>query len=216
MAYPDAHTEADLARSWHDLAERFHCRMTRDAFFEGIVNRYREPHRRYHTLDHVADMLTTIDEHRERIEEYEALAFATWFHDVIYDPMRHDNEERSASLARRAMRRLQVPTSITNRASALIIATREHEPPDRSFDAALFIDADLAVLGADHEQYGSYADAIRAEYSMVADVDYRRGRSDQLAELLKRPHIYYTEHMRNRFETQARTNISNELIRLGT
>jgi predicted metal-dependent HD superfamily phosphohydrolase len=206
--------EARLSGAWHALAEPYHCRMTRSAFFEGIVKRYHEPHRHYHTLEHIAEMLAIIDRHRARLLELEALGFATWFHDVIYDPRQQDNETRSAQLARRTMRRLMVPGWMSLRTSALILSTRDHEPPDPSFDAALFIDADLAILGADPERYRRYADDIRREYAHVDDIEYRNGRRALLERYLGRQRIFHTDVMLADYEEPARENIRAELSRL--
>ena len=56
-----------------------------------LTRRYAEPHRHYHTLEHVAGML------------YEGRAFplddgqvlAVWFHDAVYDARRSDNRSRA-------------------------------------------------------------------------------------------------------------------------
>lgn len=203
--------EARMSAAWHELASPYHCRATRAGILDPIIRRYRQPHRHYHTLEHIEEMLAIIGEHRERLLEYEPLAFATWFHDVVYDPRRDDNEERSAIVARRTMPRLMVSGWITLRAVALIRATKEHVPPDASFDAALFIDADLAVLGSDPERYRRYAADVRREYAHLADEEYRRGRRAVLEDLLARERIYHTDLMRDRLEAAARANIREEL-----
>jgi predicted metal-dependent HD superfamily phosphohydrolase len=211
VASSDDHIATELAARWHELAGEYHCRMTRDAFLEGIVHRYREPHRHYHTLEHVAEILAIIDRFRERLVEYEALAFAAWFHDVIADPRARDNEERSAALARRTMRRLHVPGWMIERAAALILATRSHEPPDRSFDAALFIDADLAILGAVPKRYARYARDVRREYGFLDDDAYRAERRQVLESFVSRHRIFVTDRLHEELEEQARRNIQCEL-----
>jgi predicted metal-dependent HD superfamily phosphohydrolase len=200
-----------LTERWHALASPYHCRATRTGILDPIIRRYCEPHRHYHTLEHIEEMLAIIDEHRERLLEYEVLCFATWFHDVVYDPCAQDNEERSAVLARRTMPKLMVHGWMTLRTVALIHATKTHEPPDRSFDAALFIDADLAVLGAEPERFRRYARDIRREYAHVPDDAYRAGRRGVLERFLARESVYRTDVMRERLEARARRNIHSEL-----
>jgi predicted metal-dependent HD superfamily phosphohydrolase len=206
--------EARMSAAWHELASPYHCRATRVGILDPIIRRYRQPHRHYHTLEHIEEMLAIIDEHRERLLEYEPIAFATWFHDIVYDPRRDDNEERSAIVARRTMPKLMVHGWMTLRAVALIRATRGHEPPDASFDSALFIDADLAILGADPERYRRYATDIRREHAHLSDDEYRLGRRTILERFLARTTIYHTDPMRDRLEARARANILAELADL--
>ncbi len=60
-----------------------------------LTRRYEEPHRRYHALPHIADML-----HRGRdLQLDDVQVAAIWFHDAIYDPRALDNEAQSAALA---------------------------------------------------------------------------------------------------------------------
>ena len=204
-------SQLELERSWHELAEPYHCRMTRSAFLEGIVNRYSEPGRAYHTMRHVGEMLLVIEEYRSLLEDYDAVAFAAWFHDVIYDSRAGGNEERSAVLARRILSRLQVPSRIINRTAELILMTAAHSSTDTSFDSRLFIDADLSILGAAPERYEEYRRDIRREYSWLGDAEYRQGRAEVLRRFLDRPRLYLTDELHDRLEARARKNMTAEL-----
>jgi predicted metal-dependent HD superfamily phosphohydrolase len=55
---------------------------------------YSEPHRHYHTLVHVQDLLTKFEQYKFLVEAHEEIEAAIWFHDALYDPTRYDNEER--------------------------------------------------------------------------------------------------------------------------
>jgi predicted metal-dependent HD superfamily phosphohydrolase len=200
-----------LERAWHELAEPYHCRMTRSAFLEGIVNRYSEEWRAYHTLRHIGEMLEIIEEYHTLLADYDAVAFATWFHDIVYDPRAEDNEVRSATLARRILSRLQVPSRVINRAAELILMTTAHNTADSSFDTRLFIDADLSILGATPERYEEYRRDIRREYSWLSDQEYRQGRAEVLRRFLDRRRIFQTEELHERLEAQARGNLMAEL-----
>ena len=61
-----------------------------------ILKNYDEQHRFYHNLYHLIDMLTNAK--KLGIELTDSLVLAIVFHDIIYDPKRKDNEERSADL----------------------------------------------------------------------------------------------------------------------
>jgi len=66
---------------------------------EEVIDRYSEPHRHWHTTDHLYDILYGLkelfDEKKINDREYNILLIAAIFHDIIYDPKRQDNEEKS-------------------------------------------------------------------------------------------------------------------------
>lgn len=63
-----------------------------------IIERYNEPHRFYHNMDHISCMIEQAKVKYGNVDYYENLLLAIIFHDIIYDPQRNDNEERSADL----------------------------------------------------------------------------------------------------------------------
>ncbi len=63
-----------------------------------LSTRYSEPQRAYHTLTHIAHMLGLVEQYQSRLCHHTNVALATWFHDVIYEPKRNDNEEASRDL----------------------------------------------------------------------------------------------------------------------
>ena len=63
--------------------------------YERITAMYAEPHRHYHNRQHIADCLTEFDHVREVAVEPDAVEFAIWFHDALYDPCAGDNEALS-------------------------------------------------------------------------------------------------------------------------
>src|SRR5689334_5356320 len=69
------------------------------AAFERLRTAYREPHRHYHNLSHIADMLDVIDRLHALTPNPHIVRLAVWYHDAIYDPRDKYNEERSAALA---------------------------------------------------------------------------------------------------------------------
>lgn len=65
-----------------------------------VLDMWNESHRHYHNLDHLNDLISQIDEEyqlgkfNEKFKD--KLLLTALFHDVIYEPSRQDNEERSA------------------------------------------------------------------------------------------------------------------------
>src|SRR5688500_725542 len=67
-----------------------------EAVVDELLIRYAEPHRHYHTLEHVVACLKWLDRFREVAEHPEEVELALWYHDAIYVPGAGDNESRSA------------------------------------------------------------------------------------------------------------------------
>jgi predicted metal-dependent HD superfamily phosphohydrolase len=179
--------------------------------FDELVARYREPHRRYHGVQHLSHVIRDVGVllPSVELEIHPALVrLAALFHDAIYDPQRHDNEAASAQLARRVLGDLGVSDGALDEIDRLIMTTVDHLADDPA--AALLADADLAVLGADPAAYQAYVTGVRAEYSYVDDATWRIGRPAVLRRFLDRPVIYRTEPMRSR-EARARANLAAEI-----
>jgi predicted metal-dependent HD superfamily phosphohydrolase len=183
-----------------------------DELFADLTRRYAEPHRVYHTLDHIAHVLRIINDLKDLSKDLAAIRLAAWFHDAVYDPTASDNEEQSAAYADRWLARLRLPQALIRSVDAMILATKTHQAEDG--DAQVLIDADLAILGADREDYTRYASAIRQEYAWLSDEDYRAGRVRVLQGFLSRERLYLTEPMHRRYDAAARRNLAWEVERL--
>lgn len=207
---------ADLRKRWRSTVARLGAVPSgSDPVLRLLVGRYSEPHRRYHTLHHVADVLEHVDElitAGEPVVDPVAVELAAWFHDAIYQPGGPDNEARSAQLATEALSGLGLDTSRVERVADLVLATARHVPDGP--DAAVLCDADLAVLGRDREGYLRYARQIRSEWSHLDDARYRRGRIAVLRGFLERPLPYHTRSMRSRRGAALAENIRDEIDRL--
>src|SRR5690348_4662021 len=68
-----------------------------------LVHAWSEPQRHYHTLQHLDECLALFDETRDAAPHPAEVALALWFHDAVYEPRRHDNEQRSADWARASL-----------------------------------------------------------------------------------------------------------------
>lgn len=179
---------------------------------------YRAADRHYHDLSHIEALLRLADEHRADLADREAVEAAIWFHDAVYDSRRKDNEARSAAMAAERLGGHVEPARLRD-ITRMIEATAGHEVPtsDRFSairDAALFLDMDLAILGASPADFDSYEAAVRREYGWVADEDWRAGRGAVLRTFLSRRHIFHTEIFRSAFEAAARENLKRSLARL--
>ncbi|RWQ36992.1 MAG: hypothetical protein EOS21_23090 [Mesorhizobium sp.] len=176
---------------------------------------YRAEGRHYHSLAHIEAMLALAGHYRASLHDPEAVEAAIWFHDAIYDSRAKDNEAKSAALAEKKLSG-RTDAQRLGRITAMIIATATHELPhfgdeNAVRDAALFLDMDLAILGATPNAFDAYEQAVRREYGWVEEPMWRAGRSAVLKSFLARPHIFHTEEFRQRFEPQARQNMARSL-----
>ena len=146
------------------------------------------------------------------------MALALYYHDVIYNPTRADNEQKSAEYAVDTLSSYLSPEQYEH-IYVFIMMTANHQIDESTDsvkynDAAYLLDMDLSILGAPWPTYRQYAKAIRQEYAHVADDNYRDGRTAVLQGLLAHPKLYLTDHYYNQLETQARDNIKHELTLL--
>jgi predicted metal-dependent HD superfamily phosphohydrolase len=180
-----------------------------------LLRRYGEPHRRYHTTEHLAEVLDHVDELATEAGDVEAVRLAAWFHDAVYDPSRGDNEERSAVLAERMLAETDLPAGTVAEVARLVRLTTTHDPRDGDRDGAVLCDADLAILAASPDRYAAYAASVREEYAAVPDEAFRAGRADVLESLLGLPVLFRTAPAREWWEAAARHNLRTELMLLG-
>jgi len=177
---------------------------------EELVIAYTTPGRHYHNLAHIEDCLAALA-HVDSLSplEREILSEAIWWHDVVYDATRADNEELSARLAEQHVRE-----DLRQEVGRLIRLTRTHDvqPGDRL--GAILISIDLSILGTEPARYDAYAAAIRQEFIHVPEGDYRAGRSKVLSQFAGRPVIFPDANFAARYDRQARENLARELASL--
>jgi len=188
--------------------------MAADRAAVELLGRWSQPHRHYHGLAHLVAVLTTVDEHARWAADPDAVRLAVWFHDAVYDPRRHDNEEASAALAGAMLPGLGVPADRVAEVCRLVRLTVRHRPAPGDRNGELLCDADLAILAAPPTDYRQYAQRIRREYAHVPEQAFRAGRVAILRHLLGLPALYRVPQLHNRWEARARENIQRELTAL--
>jgi len=194
--------EHSWTRTWSGLG------LQPDAnLFEALMAAYAEPQRRYHSLQHLEECLGHFEQVRELAEHPEEVEIALWFHDAVYDVRGATNERQSADWAVRALMTGNASRSTQNRVEHLIMATRHDAAPGDS-DERLLVDIDLSIIGAAPKRFAEYDGQIRAEYSWVPEAIYVMKRKAVLSSFLARTSIYSTAYFRERYETQARINLS--------
>ena len=184
-----------------------------EMLFHKLVASYSEPHRKYHTMQHLEECLAQLDRVRSEAERPAEVELALWFHDAIYDTLRKDNEKRSAEWARESALASGLSSEQANRVYELIMVTmHDAVPADR--DALVLVDVDLSILGAAAARFDEYELQIQEEYKWVPEPLYRKARRQILRGFLERERIYNTEYFSGAHEAQARENLARSLKRL--
>jgi hypothetical protein len=210
-----------LMRAWDSLLPGH------TALGEDLLERYEQPHRKYHTSVHLSEMLTALKTlyKRHHTATPRAVLLAAWFHDAVYEANPGDDEAASADLARTALTPLASTGFLTNRGvtaiAHLIELTASHQLANgieeytsgalTRADAAFFLDADLAILAADSPRYTRYVAGVRAEYAHYAPDAFTRGRAAILQGFLNRTAIYASDTAHLLWDAPARLNLRTEL-----
>jgi predicted metal-dependent HD superfamily phosphohydrolase len=192
--------------------------MLPPALLQDIRALHEGPDRGYHAWSHPAALLAMLSDVASYLHDRDAVECAIVLHDAIYEPLKPDNEKRSAALAR-VMLAGVVPEETISRTVRMIEATERHEVPDDlseedANDVRIFLDMDLSVLGSAESAFDAYEQGVRHEYREVPDAAFNRGRAAILRKFLERERLYLSEWGRARFEEQARKNLRRSLAAL--
>lgn len=164
---------------------------------------YLQDHRHYHTWTHIEHMFCIGRGAYYDVMMMPEAIFAVVLHDVIYDPMRGDNEERSAQFARNF---LSPNLRSVEQICQIILATKEHKGND-DFLTRFVLDLDMSIFAESFDDVMEYDANIRKEYKLVPDAIFYDHRLEFLTQLLEEDRIYKTEYFIDNFEQRARVNI---------
>jgi predicted metal-dependent HD superfamily phosphohydrolase len=215
-------SEAFFRRSW--AAAWWGLGAHADAALrDELLRCYAEPHRRYHTRQHLHECLAWLPRLAAEADHPAEVALALWFHDAIYRPERHDNEALCAEWARSAIWAACGASSanwaagsasaVAERVHALVLATR-HAAEPQGADQQVLVDIDLAILGAPPSRFAQYEQQVRQEYATVPEAAFRAGRHRILEGFLARPRLFATATGRALFEARARVNLQGSVAAL--
>jgi predicted metal-dependent HD superfamily phosphohydrolase len=175
--------------------------------------------RTYHGLNHIKSLIELNDHlyantdvfRNMTVSENQAVELAIFYHDVIYDAKRTDNEFQSAEMLKRDV----FFCPVRELAVDMILATT-HKGGVTERNLQYMCDLDLAGLGGLYDMMAYNTKLIRQEYAHVSDADWVKGRSDFLSALDKRK-IFYNPFKLDVFEDlekNAHENIRKEIVEL--
>jgi len=177
---------------------------------------YGESHRAYHTLKHIEYCLHALDLAASEVDQPNAVELSIWFHDIIYQPGRADNEQRSAEFFQSVSEGI-LPDTLRLHVTHLILATMHHHhniSPPTSSDSQFMVDIDLSSFGLEEVIFGENTQALRYEQPELSDEEFRRSTAAFFKSLLARQRIFYTPYFFEQLEDKARKNIENALQHL--
>ncbi len=183
--------------------------------YDQVHYEYTDWSRHYHNLSHILSLLGLSELFAAQLKESALVDMAIWFHDVVYDSKKKDNELQSALLMEQLLRPYLKKEQL-DFVYALIMSTSGHKPllPENA-DNLWFLDFDLAILASYKKTYRKYSDAIREEYkSLFSFFVYNAGRKKVLKSFLERKTLYFSTEFQEKFEPIARENLAWEIAGL--
>lgn len=195
-----------ISKEWKRLAgdSEVSCK-----YLKIIIDSYSQSHRHYHNLNHVMELLqeseqlfTTTDSWN--LENKSIILYSIFFHDVIYDPMKKDNESESNKLFLKFAKEHKISDIITECVSESILATANHSKVIDSEIVSYFLDLDLSILGSSSDRFNEYEKQIKNEFYFVPEDIFIHERGKIMKSLLN---PYKTEWGRKRYLKQSQTNL---------
>jgi predicted metal-dependent HD superfamily phosphohydrolase len=192
-----------LAAAWHDLLP------SAPGLGRELVRRWQEPHRHYHDVRHLAQVLGALDLLADGPVP-RPVRLAAWFHDAVYDGEPGADEERSADLAAAELTGAGLPADEVAEVVRLVGLTVHHDPGPDDPAGVLLVDADLSILGQPPGRYHVYSRDVRLEYSRFSDEIFAAGRVRVLDALSSFDPLYRSATARRLWEAQSIHNLVEE------
>lgn len=201
-----------LKPQWDSFCQRLNINDAQESF-KVLVDHYSEPHRAYHTLNHLQNCFNEFNEVKHLLNNPDSVELAIWFHDVIYDIDKKDNEEKSAEFAKVFCQKNKLSEDFAKKVEDHILATGDHTLSSNS-DTNYLIDIDMSILGYPINAIYQYEEQIYKEYSTVYNrKEYLIGRLGFLTKL-KGYDIYKTNYFRNKYGQSCQDNIPKTIENL--
>jgi predicted metal-dependent HD superfamily phosphohydrolase len=182
-----------------------------DALFLDLLDRWSEPHRRYHGCTHLLSVLEALDLLTDPADPPRTVLLAAWFHDAVYRGVADQDEEESARLAEDRLQHAGLPDAEVAEVGRLVRLTSDHHPEPGDDDGALLCDADLSVLGGEPDEYARYVADVRQDYAHIGDADFVAGRTAVVRRLLELDPLFHSGRARELWLDAAHRNLKGEL-----
>ncbi len=201
---------------FHEIFSKYTDEKTVIKLFADVIKCYTAKSRHYHDMNHIYSMCVSWGLFKNKLVNPDVIFMAIIYHDIIYKPIKSNNEEKSSEYFEKNIAPLlNLNNSFVLEVCIAILATKHDEASKEyyidSTDIQYLLDFDLHVLGTPHEsEYEWYRDGVRKEYKIYPDCLYKPGRKKVLESFLKRKSIYLTKDWQVS-EKKARKNLRNEI-----
>jgi len=187
-----------------------------------LESAYSEPHRAYHTLNHISELLEGLERFSVLATRPDVITAAIFWHDCVYQTREADGRPRPdvenvGASAVAFLRRSLFPETETRAVHDIIMATADHlaaeasleHYPGFSDDLDLMRDLDLGSFALEPAGFDANFDKIRFEYQWVPLPDFLRGRL-RFFERMAAPEatLYRRAETRAAFDAAAKSNIT--------
>ena len=115
-------------------------------YFESVISNYEGSNRHYHTIRHIGIMLGELSQFRLAGHDEAIVVLSIIFHDVVYNPILKNNEEKIAVFMTNILQELGLSKSILHEISRLILLTKKHECKPNDTLGKIILDLDLSIL----------------------------------------------------------------------
>ncbi|NQX92413.1 MAG: hypothetical protein HRT74_09895 [Flavobacteriales bacterium] len=203
-----------LKKYWNNYVEPYFNDADQSAQeFKWIYNQHTKSNRFYHGLGHLKFLLTSFEEVKTELISPHLVVIAIFYHDSIYNALKKNNEEKSATKAVDTFSVGSMNASDIEKLRYIILATKSHEESEDP-DINIFVDMDLAILGSSEIEYEKYCLGVRKEYSIFPEFMYKKGRREVLNYFLAKEEIFKSEYFKTQYEKNAKVNLTKELKQL--
>lgn len=163
---------------------------------EEVLFRYNEPHRYWHTIKHIYEVLNDskhlYETHKLSLSEYYAFLISGIFHDIVYNTRKDNNEEKSCELLKKYINfdcedSKEFPSKkdkelCIERCLSLIMGTKTHD--GKASLIKKFNELDTKILVSPFIDMLDWEKKIYNEYKWVGWKKYKKGRIKFLMECL--------------------------------
>lgn len=203
-----------MTSTWENLTLNYtdNIKLVEELWQE-IERAYTANNRYYHNISHLEYMINQAVQYKDKIMDFDVILFSIYYHDIIYNIHKKDNEEKSAEIATDRLSKMGVPQANIIACQNQIIATKLHKY-NANMDTNFLLDFDLAILGDTPQNYKSYTKNIRKEYAIYPDLLYKIVRKKVILNFLNMDSIFKTKDFQDKYEQQARKNLKMELEEL--
>ena len=154
-----------------------------------VIKRYSEPQRHFHTTKHLNDVLGQIFNKYDKSfddpfsnpmisdDDLVSMIIAGVFHDIVYDPQRKDNEEKSVEMLKYycgPKSKYPLSMEMWNKAEEIILATKSHDKIHELI--SIFNNIDCSILDRSYPELLEWENQIYKEYEFAGWEQYKERR----------------------------------------